>query len=133
MWTGMLSPSAFDPMEYLALARELAISTREARLRATTSRAYYTLFLIIRDWLGVEGQQNVHFRVRQELGRISQQGMGARLHRLSRLREAADYQRVPTDVALRDWDQNWKKADETAEWLLSRLRQLGVIPKTGPA
>jgi len=124
----MSSQPPFDPLEYLALARDLvAESSHEARLRAATSRAYYALFLIIRDWVGVEGQQNVHSKVLQALGSRGQQGVGGRLHRLRRLREAADYQRVPIDPSFQDWQANWHKANEHAIWLVNRLTQLGAL------
>jgi hypothetical protein len=121
-----------DPLRYLALARELAASSAdETRHRTATGRAYYALFLVIREWTGVHDQRTVHTSILQELGRRGQQGIGAKLYELRRRREAADYQPLPTDVALRDWAKNWQVVDEHATWLVNRLQHLSVLPAPG--
>ena len=124
----MTRPQPFDPLTFLAIARALAMdSSNEGRLRTAIGRAYYGVFLVVRDWLGVHEHRDAHQRVLTELGNRNQQGIGARLHDLRALRMAADYQLVPHSAAMADWEQNWRDAEKQVRWLVNRLQQLGVL------
>lgn len=116
---------AFDPLDFLAVARSLAANQREAELRTAVGRAYYALFLLARDKLAVSGGPNVHQRVITQLrGRPGYRAAADQLDALRRLRVVADYEPLPTDAARRNWEANWARADVLAGRLLGRLQTL---------
>jgi len=95
----------FDWSDYLVLARELGSSRpvpapREARLRASISRAYYAAFCSAKNHLrDVDGDtgipdQDVHTYVRAKFANsptVARQRVGSDLDRLFRARVFADY------------------------------------------
>jgi hypothetical protein len=121
-------PEPFDPLTFLALARDLAAgSAEEANLRTAVSRAYYAIFLVIRDWVGLVGRDRVHHKILQVLGRRNQQGIGTLLNDLRRLREIADYQPIPEDPDARDWLNNWREAERIVGRLTPLLQREGLL------
>ncbi len=120
----MLNPPPFDPRLFLALARDLSASGAEERhLRTAAGRAYYTVFLIARDKLGVVVVQDVHTEVIRAL-RARNRAWADQLASLRRIRVAADYELVPQDPTRRDWARNWADADLLSKRLMPIVQAL---------
>lgn len=52
--------------------------------------------------------------------------VGNDLYRLKQLRITADYDLLPTDAALQDWDQSWATAQALVQRLLPELQRTGL-------
>lgn len=117
-------PEPFKPSEFLLLAKELGCqSTDEARLRSAVGRAYYSVFLIAREKAGVPNKRNVHSRTHAALKKMPGcRTAGDMLSKLSRLREVADYELLPTDPLHRDWIQNWSNAQQLADQIVRKVQ-----------
>jgi len=59
----MSTTPPLDPLDFLAIAREVAGGGSDAHLRTAVNRAYYCSFLIARDRTGVAGTKDIHKRV----------------------------------------------------------------------
>lgn len=117
----MIQP--LDPLAFLSLARELANRDgEEAELRTAVGRAYYALFLIAREKIGIRGPRKIHTRVIDALKkRRAYRSTADQLDALRRLRTVADYQLLPDDQADRDWTRNWSRAQALVDRVLPRL------------
>ncbi len=116
----MLQPEPFDPLEFLEVAREMAASGGEGRLRVAVGRAYYALFLLARERTGAypaDKSQSAHALVLSALSRRKGFSVANDLNQLKKLRLTADYQLIPTKPGERDWARNWARA----QWLVGRL------------
>lgn len=111
----------FRPQQFMEVARHLATPpTDEARLRAAVSRAYYAIFLLIRDKAKITGKDSVHERAKTAVAAQSS-AAGGTFQTLRELRTHADYALKPGDLgydpAYDDWTDNWKNA----EWCYASL------------
>lgn len=88
-----------DPLEFLELADEWAVGTREGEWRSSASRAYYAAFHIARDTLSQAGFQvpqgaqchaYLYFRL-NNCGEAAVQAASRKLSDLRELRNRADY------------------------------------------
>lgn len=114
---------SFNPRELFDIAVQLGDNgTTEARLRSAINRAYYAVFWLARKKTGVSDRHDSHLKVVQSLKRMSGFNVeGDRLDAFRRLRGVADYDLVPQKASERDWERNWRKAKEFAQYLLQRL------------
>jgi uncharacterized protein (UPF0332 family) len=116
----------FDPGEFLRVAHELSQHNYdEASLRTAVNRAYYSVFLIARDKVGLRGsQRHIHGQV---IGRLRPIDRAAadQLDKLETLRGEADYELMVEDPHHRDWKSNWTNARGFAAHILRRLQKLG--------
>jgi uncharacterized protein (UPF0332 family) len=109
----------FDPTLFLNMAQELGQTSEEERLRTAIGRAYYAVFLVAREKLGVVTRRRVHQTVIEELKKTpGMRAIGDQLDRLRQLRTEADYDLRSTS----NWRTNWITAQSLAERLLPRLR-----------
>lgn len=120
-------PEPFRPEQYLEVARSLASApTGEARLRAAVSRAYYAIFLMVRDKAHITGKDSVHERAKTAASARSS-AAGGTFQTLRELRTHADYVLKPGDPgydpAYDDWEDNWKNAEWCCASLLTFLAQ----------
>ncbi len=121
------SPKLFYPQHFLEVARDLAAApTNEAKLRAAVSRAYYALFLMVRDKANIIGKDSVHERAKTAVAAKSA-AAGGTFQTLRELRTHADYVLKPGDSgydpAYDDWEGNWKNAEWCCASLLAFLAQ----------
>lgn len=115
---------AFDPAEFLRVAFALATEDAdEAELRTAVGRAYYALFLIARDKLGVVTTEKVHGEVIRVLTR-RQRRLGDQLFSLFNLRQAADYELVPEEEHEKDWRNNWGRVEQIIKNLQPALERI---------
>jgi hypothetical protein len=121
-----MSDTPFEPSEFLTLARSLAKdSTDEAALRTAVGRAYYGVFLLLRDRFGVVQTEGVHAEVRYRLKRYDSD-LGDSFDSLLKLRRAADYEMLPEQERDRDWAVNWQRVENilrTLEPGIARIRR----------
>ena len=115
-----------DPLEFLGLARELGGRSEEAALRAAVGRAYYALFLLAREKLGIPlTTADVHSHVARVLrGQPGFWKVASDLRVLRALRNVADYQLMPDDPDDRDWSENWARAHRIVRRVLPKLQAL---------
>jgi len=114
----------FDPTQFLRVAAVIASSeANEAMLRTAVSRAYYAVFLIARDRLGVVTSEKAHSEVTRLLTRRDRK-LGNQMFFLLNLRLAAHYQLIPERESQRDWQVNWRRAQDTAAFLLPKLERI---------
>jgi hypothetical protein len=119
----MLQP--FDPLDFLGLAGRLASPTAgEAELRTAVNRTYYALFLTARDRIGITGTSHVHRRVIAEVQNRTNKGTADQLKALRRLRTTADYEMLPSDPSMRNWQANFSRAHQIASHLLPLIRAI---------
>ena len=115
----------FDPREFLRVAGQLAQhNDDEASLRSAVNRAYYSVFLLARDKLGLRGsQRHIHHQV---IGKLKNADLAAgnQLDKLETLRGEADYELTVRDPLHRDWTSNWRSAANYAEHISRRLQRL---------
>ena len=132
MFSGKPVPQAFEPTEFLRVAYALATEDAdEAALRTAVGRAYYALFLIARDKLGVVTTEKVHGEVIGILNRRNRTRIANQLSSLLNLRLAADYQLVPEREYERDWRSNWVRAKQIVEYLRPELEKMpSVLDRT---
>ena len=114
-------PDPFQPQSYLEVARYLAATpSDEPRLRAAVSRAYYAIFLMVREKAHITGKESVHERAKNAIAVKSFVASGT-YQTLRELRTHADYALKAGDAgydpAYDDWVDNW----ENAEWCCSSL------------
>lgn len=120
-------PEQFSPQQYMEVARHLASApTDEARLRAAVSRAYYAIFLMVRDKARIIGKDGVHERAKTALAARSS-AAGGTFQTLRELRTHADYVLRPGDPgydpAYDDWEDNWKNTEWCYNSLLTFINQ----------
>ncbi len=114
----------FDPAQFLRVAAVLASAeANEAMLRTAVGRAYYAVFLVARDRLGVVTSEKVHSEVIRLLTRRDRK-LGSQMFFLLNLRLAADYQLLPEQESQRDWQINWRRARDTATFLLPKIERI---------
>ena len=118
---------AFDSLEFLTLAQELAKKKEEVGLRTAVGRSYYAVFLIARKKTGIrkgKGRRGVHMRVIDAIkGRRGYEATGQKLGSLFRLRIVADYQLSPKDPNDRNWVHNWSRASCLASNIIPKLQE----------
>jgi hypothetical protein len=114
----------FDPEDFLRVADSLGTpGSQEAELRTAVGRTYYALFLLARAKARVHSGNQIHQLVIAELKKLpGYRPVGEQLDRLRRLRVIADYQMLPADPQVRDWQVNWAAAQAIARRVLPRLR-----------
>ncbi len=120
-------PEQFRPAQFMEVARLLALApTDEPKLRAAVSRAYYAIFLMIRDKANITGKEGVHERAKIAAASRSS-AAGGTFQTLRELRTHADYVLRPGDpgydAAYDDWEDNWKNAEWCYDSLLRFISQ----------
>ena len=114
----------FDPAQKLRVAAVLAApDANDAMLRTAVGRAYYGVFLVARDRLGVVTSEKVHSEVIRLLTRRDRK-LGNQMFFLLNLRLAADYQMTPDRESQRDWQVNWRRAQDIALFLLPKIERI---------
>ena len=115
-----------DPLDFLTLARELGCRPDEAALRTAVGRAYYALFLLARERLGIPlTTPDVHSQLARVLrGQPGYWKTAGDLRVLRALRNVADYQLLPDDPDDRDWAENWASAERIVRRVLPKLQAL---------
>lgn len=117
--------AAFDPLEFLVLARTVANRGDEVGFRTGIGRAYYALFLLARTKLHARPGRNVHTEViRAVRARPGYRAAGDQLDQLRRLRAVADYELDPIDPSRRNWMRNWADTEVLVDALLPKLDAL---------
>jgi hypothetical protein len=114
----------FDPLAFLELAKNLIDggSPQERELRTAVGRAYYAVFLLARDKMGIRARRDVHKLTRDALkARPGYRSTGEKLSQLGRLRSVADYELVPADPNHRNWPRNWTTARALVDQILPRI------------
>lgn len=120
----------FDPMGFMRLADSLATDDAdEATLRTAVGRLYYAVFLLARAKTGLEGQRQIHERVRIAIS-AHNRSLGSQLGTLGHLRNVADYEIYPIAAQDRDWRNNWEIARRNANRV---LRNLESFPNLTPS
>lgn len=117
----------FSPTQYMEVARHLATDlTNEPRLRAAVSRAYYAIFLMVREKAHITGKDSVHERAKTATASKSY-SHGGTYQTLREMRTHADYVLKPGDQgydsAYDDWVENWKNAEWCCNSLLPFIEQ----------
>lgn len=114
----------FDPEEFLHFATKLASSARdETDLRIAAGRAYYCMFLIARDRLGVTTHNQAHSAVRNALSPRNRTAAG-QLDKLRRARVTADYRLEDEYCGLDYWRKEWSKIETIVPVLLRHLKSI---------
>ena len=114
----------FDPVLFLRVAAILASSeANEAMLRTAVGRAYYAVFLVARDRLGIVSSEKVHSEVIRVLTRRDRK-LGNQMCFLLNLTLAADYQLLPERESEQDWQVNWRRAQDIATFLLPKIERI---------
>lgn len=115
---------SFDPLEFIKLGQQIAHPPTEARHRTAVGRAYYGVFLIARDKMGVRGRKKVHKRTVNRLRKTTGYDSTAdQLTALRRLRNVADYDLIPAKK-LSNWTRNWARAQRILSHILPKLQSL---------
>lgn len=121
----MSTTQPLDPLNFLAIAREVAVGGTDAHFRTAISRAYYCCFLIARDGIGVTGTKDIHKRVITAIRGLSGYwAVADELDNLRKLRVIADYQLVPMVPGWRNWHRNWARAQRIVNDILPLLRSI---------
>ena len=117
-----MASTAFDPNDFLTLARTLAVPPTEAGLRTSVGRAYYATFLVVRDKTRVRARRYIHAAVITTVRRRSGfRATGDQLDSLRRLRTVADYELLPHRASDRDWERGWRIAEHLARHVLTKI------------
>lgn len=117
-------PQPFSPYDFLVVAQELARDgADEAKLRTAVGRAYYAMFLIAREKLGVTTTVQVHREVIRVLTR-RRKTLGDRFFDLFNLRQLADYELLPAHPRDQDWHINWARAQHLVALLHPALERI---------
>jgi len=117
----------FDPVRYLSLAQELALSTEnEAKLRTAVGRAYYALHLLAREKLGIKPSSKEHRIERNHLDK-EDPGAALKMNALEGWRVVADYQLLPSDPTRHNWQENWAEVRDLVDDIRPRLERLERI------
>lgn len=91
-------PEQFHPQQYMEVARSLASApANEPRLRAAVSRAYYAIFLMVREKAHIMGKDSVHGRAKTAVASKSS-AAGGTFQTLRELRTHTDYVLRPGDA-----------------------------------
>jgi len=115
----------FDPKEFFAVAQHVAEAATDATLRSAINRAYYSVFLVARDRLRVDGTS--HGSVITAT-REAHRAAGEQLGELFRLRVIADYNLDPV-ASDNNWPQNWKRAEALAKRVRPSVEALVPPPR----
>jgi len=124
----------FDPTDFLTVARDLGASDRAAttpaRLRTAFGRAYYALFLLVRE--EISSRHHIHYRrlphgavyTHLQSPRAGQEvrELGRELQRMYTLRQNADYELAPNLVV-----KGQLEDVELLGSLINRTRKLAAI------
>jgi hypothetical protein len=122
-----MEPRAFDPLDFLRLADELAADDAdEAALRTAIGRAYYAVFLLARSKTPIRDRRAAHVRVRESISPTNQR-LASLLGGMSRYRDIADYEPIPANPQFRDWRRNWEIIRRNANDVLDELSTLSEI------
>jgi len=136
----------FDWSRYLVVSQQLlsACDSKdagldEARRRSSISRAYYSIFCRVRDYLKSTGvcipHRNVHEVVRSELdntGDADHIKMAANLKRMSKNRNEADYD-SPVTIGVTAAQSQMMLAQDTDKILKSKIAPPMPPPPSAPA
>jgi hypothetical protein len=115
---------SFDPVRYLCLAVDLALSTEdEAKLRTAVGRAYYALHLLARENLAIRPSPKEHRIERNLLGK-QDPGAAQKMNSLEGWRIVADYQLLPSDPTRHNWQENWAEVQDLVNDIRPRLERL---------
>jgi hypothetical protein len=122
---------AFDPIEYLTIAKILSVKKDSASRRSAADRAYYATFLICRDTLekkkystpykGLEDHAYISSVLKKALGSI-----GNEENRMRRARNTATYD--PHDLYNNEDVRNVEWMITTAEEIIKRVKDLPPNP-----
>lgn len=118
----MSKPDVFDPAEYVRIASDLAKSTSdEAAIRSAINRAYYALFLVARDRLGLEESDHISVvaAVKEE-----DRTAGDQLGMLKFLRISADYHPTIMAGGVANWLAHWRHVEPFLDPLRRKLAKL---------
>ena len=101
--------SCFDPMEFIKLAHELAAHDGEQIcVRTAVNRAYYGVFLAVRDKLNIKGTgPDIHQEVIRCF-RAKHTSLGDQLDSMRKIRNTADYV-LDGSQGLGYWNGQWKQ------------------------
>jgi uncharacterized protein (UPF0332 family) len=113
----------FDPREFIRLANELATrDTDQICLRTAVNRAYYGVFLAIRDRLNVKKKGwEVHKEVIDRL-REKHQTLGDQLDQMHKARTTADYD-LDGSQGLAFWKNEWKRIHPVLNRILAYIEK----------
>jgi hypothetical protein len=130
--SGSTPPSPFNPGNFYSQAKRMAVNaTSETSLRTAVGRAYYSVYLRVRDHAKVvplrhsnpkKRGETEHVWTEQLLRLVSTDGDDAadKLVQLKRLRHTADYDLLPS-VGKRNWATNWATAKALADYIIAKL------------
>jgi hypothetical protein len=119
-----MEPRAFDPLDFLQLADELAADDAdEAALRTAIGRVYYAVFLLARSKTPIRDRRAAHVRVRESISPTNQR-LASLLGGMSKYRDVADYEPTPASSQFRDWRRNWELVRRNADDVLDELSTL---------
>ena len=114
----------FNPRLFLKLARYLGESEDEERLRTAVGRAYYAVFLVAYQKLGITAIKDVHGAVIDCLWRRRKTALADKMFRLRNLRGVADYEMIPVNEHDRDWKNNWIRHEKLVDEVMMALDKL---------
>jgi hypothetical protein len=120
----LLTDEPFDPLLFLALARELGQSDDQTKLRTAVGRAYYAVFLVARDRLSVVAGEKTHKEVFESLKRRNQFRLRDQMMSLYKLRQIADYEMDGVDERCKDWKSNWTRQEKLADTAMTVVQTL---------
>jgi hypothetical protein len=119
--------AAFDPLDFLRLADELATDEAdEAALRTAIGRAYYAVCPLARNKTSVRDRRSAHVRLREEISPTNQR-LASLLGSMSKHRDVADYEPMPDSPQFRNWRRNWEYVRRNADDVLDELNTLPDI------
>ena len=108
-----------SPSDIQALGLEIGQTFQtEVAQRTGVSRIYYSVFLEVRDKLGIRDRRRAHDAVKSALQRRTRKLIADQLSDLRELREMADY-----DLQLDDWDRKFVRSERLAEQILLEFRK----------
>ncbi len=116
--------SACTPQEFLVLAQELAQrDNEEICLRTAVNRAYYSLFLTVRDQCQIPGtKKKKHTEVIAYVKKVNY-AAGSKLDAVFKARKMADYVLSPSQ-GLSFWKNEWHKIELLARDIKPKLAKL---------
>ncbi len=114
----------FNPMKFLEVAIKLAENGDEANLRTAVGRAYYAVFLVTRDKLGIKATEDSHKKVLEALHKRNHITLKDQLKAVRDLRTVADYEMIPENENCRNWETNWIRQKAFIDKLLPQVNAL---------
>ncbi len=114
----------FNPMKFLDVAIQLAKNGDEANLRIAVGRAYYAVFLVTRDKLGIKATEDSHKKVLEALHNRNHITLKDQLKAVRDLRTVADYEMIPENENCRNWQNNWIRQKAFIDKLLPQVNAL---------